>query len=410
MGGLVLDTFSTHTDVAIIGGGIVGLATAYRFLRRFPEKRLVLLEKEDGIARHQSGHNSGVLHTGIYYKPGSLRAVNCRDGKRAMEDFCQAEGIPFERCGKVIVATSNDELPRLESLYQRGRENEIECSMIGPERLRELEPHAAGIQAIHVPAAGIVDYGAVCQALAKRIQQSGGEIVLGARVTEIHADGSDIRVAHSQGEISASMAINCAGLYSDRVARLGGTAPETRIIPFRGEYYMVRESASGLVRNLIYPVPDPRFPFLGVHFTRRITGGIECGPNAVLALAREGYVKTAINPRELAETLSYPGFQRMARRYWRMGAGEMWRSFSKAAFVRSLQRLVPEITADDLEPAPAGVRAQALNRDGTLVDDFVIQENGRMINVLNAPSPAATSALNIGGVIVDRVCMSGLET
>ena len=390
-------------DAVIIGGGIIGLASAYRFLERFSGKRLVLLEKEDDVAQHQSGHNSGVLHSGIYYRPGSLRAKNCRAGKLAMEAFCQREGIPFVRCGKVIVATRDEELPRLDSLFERGQRNGVECSRIGPEELRELEPHAAGIQAIHVPETGIVDYAAICRRLAERIREAGGEILLGARVTEIRHKSDGVRVVHTRGETRAELIVNCAGLYSDRVARLTGARPETEIIPFRGEYYTLAESCSDLVRGLIYPVPDPRFPFLGVHVTRTIHGEIECGPNAVFALAREGYTNRTINLGDLAESLSYPGFLRMAAKYWREGAGEIWRSLSKRAFVHALQRLVPEIRAEHLQPAPAGVRAQALNRDGVLVDDFVIQQSGRVVNVLNAPSPAATSALNIGELIVERL-------
>ena len=390
-------------DVVVIGGGIVGLASAYRFLERFPGKRLVLLEKEDDVAQHQSGHNSGVLHSGIYYRPGSLRARNCRTGKLAMEAFCQREGIPFARCGKVIVATRDEELPRLDSLFERGQRNGVECSRIGPEELRELEPHAAGIQAIHVPETGIVDYIVVCRRLAERIREAGGEILLGARVTEIRHESDGVRVVHARGESRGELIVNCAGLYSDRVARLGGARPETEIVPFRGEYYALAESCQDLVRGLIYPVPDPRFPFLGVHLTRTIHGEIECGPNAVFALAREGYTNSAIHLGELAESLSYPGFLRMAGKYWREGAGEIWRSLSKRAFVHALQRLVPEIRAEHLRPAAAGVRAQAINRDGTLVDDFVIQRSGRVVNVLNAPSPAATSALNIGELILERL-------
>lgn len=394
---------SLQADVAIIGGGIVGLASAYRLTQRLPGRKVILLEKEPAVARHQTGRNSGVLHSGIYYKPGSLKATNCREGKKAMEAFCEAEGIPFELCGKVIVATSEAELPRLATLFERGLANGVACELVGPERLREIEPHAAGIRAIHVPESGIVDYAAVCERLVEKIRDAGGDILLGARVTGVEDRLAAAVVKNAARDVEATVAVNCAGLHSDRVARMGGTRPRAKIIPFRGEYFTLRPAAQRLVHALIYPVPDPRFPFLGVHFTKMIGGGVECGPNAVLAFAREGYTKTGVNLLDLAEALTYPGFLRMAGRHWRTGLGEMWRSLSKRAFVRALQRLVPELKADDLVPAPAGVRAQALSPDGTLVDDFLIEETGRVVNVLNAPSPAATSALNIGGLIADRV-------
>lgn len=390
-------------DIAIIGSGIVGLATAYQAGLRFPGKSIVVLDKETTVARHQTGHNSGVLHSGIYYRPGSLRAINCRDGKRAMEAFCEAEGIPFERCGKVIVATDAEEITRLESLYERGQANGVSCELIGPERLREIEPHAAGLKAIHVPEAGIVDYSAVCRRLVEKIRDAGGMILLGAAVTGIDVREHVVIIKNEARDIEATVAVNCAGLHADRIARLSGANIQSRIVPFRGEYYKLRPNAQRFVRALIYPVPDPRFPFLGVHFTKMIGGGVECGPNAVLAFAREGYTKSALNLRDLAESLTYPGFLRMAAKHWRTGLGEMWRSVNKGAFVRALRKLVPEITTDDLDPAPAGVRAQALGRDGNLVDDFLIEESGRVVNVLNAPSPAATSSLNIGGMIADRI-------
>jgi (S)-2-hydroxyglutarate dehydrogenase len=389
------------TDLIIVGGGIVGLATAYRFQQRFPGRSLRVLDKEPQLAAHQSGRNSGVLHSGIYYKPGSLKAKNCREGKLAMQEFCRAEGIPFDICGKVIIATEKEELPRLADIFARGQVNGVRCELITTERLRELEPHAAGLQAIHVPEAGIVDYREVCERLAQRVREHGGEITLGARVVGFHADAGATTVQTTAGDFSAHHAVNCAGVYSDRVAQLSGETPPVKIIPFRGEYFKVRPEAQQLCRTLIYPVPDPAFPFLGVHFTRMIDGGIECGPNAVLAFAREGYRKSNLNLRDLAESLTYPGFLRLAAKYWRMGAAEMWRSLSKRAFVRALQRLVPEIREEDLSPRPAGIRAQALARDGSMVDDFLIEEHDRVINVLNAPSPAATSALNIGQSIVD---------
>jgi L-2-hydroxyglutarate oxidase LhgO len=390
-------------DVVIIGGGIVGLATAYRLLQDRPDLHLVILEKEDAVAQHQTGRNSGVLHSGIYYKPGSLKAKNCRAGKEAMVAFCEAENVPYEICGKVIVATEETEVPTLRMIYERGRENGVDCTMVGAERLRELEPHAAGIQAIHVPETGIVDYRIVCERLAERIREMGGEIRTGARVERIgHADGTNT-VYSTTDTVSTRTVVNCAGLQSDRVAAMTGTKPEVKIVPFRGEYYVLTDEAKSLCRNLIYPVPNPSFPFLGVHFTRMVDGRVECGPNAVLAFAREGYTKTDVNPRDLAETLAYPGFLKLAATYWKTGAGEMWRSFSKQAFVRALQKLIPEIRAEHLEPAPAGVRAQAVTRDGQLLDDFLIEESGSVINVCNAPSPAATSALNIGRTIADRL-------
>jgi L-2-hydroxyglutarate oxidase len=390
-------------DLIVVGGGIVGLATAYQFQRRFPGRSCRVLDKEPVIAAHQTGHNSGVLHSGIYYKPGSLKARNCREGKRAMEEFCTSEGVPFDLCGKVIVATEPEELPRLANIFERGQANGVQCELIDRERLLELEPHAAGLQAIHVPEAGIVDYRAVCERLAERIRDRGGQITLNARVTGFRTLADETVVQTTAGGFAARQVVNCAGLYSDRVAKLSGERPSVKIVPFRGEYFKLTPEAAPLVRNLIYPVPDPAFPFLGVHFTRCIEGGVECGPNAVLAMAREGYTKTKLNIRDLAESLSYPGFLRLAAKHWRMGAGEMWRSISKRAFVGALERLVPEIRAEHLIPAPAGVRAQALACDGTMVDDFLIERQGRVVNVLNAPSPAATSSLKIGESIVSSL-------
>lgn len=392
-----------RSSLLVIGGGIVGLATAYRYLQRYDGASAVVLEKEASVGRHQTGHNSGVLHSGIYYKPGSLKAVNCREGKRAMEAFCQEEGIPYELCGKVIVAVDQGDLPALEKILERGQANGVLCARIGRERLLELEPHAHGVAAIHVPEAGIVDYGAVCTRLAEKITAAGGSVVTGARVTSIRQEPDRVVVQSTAGDFAAERVVTCAGLQSDRVARLSGAKPNAKIVPFRGEYFELRANARQLCRNLIYPTPDPAFPFLGVHFTRMIGGGVECGPNAVLALAREGYTKTTLNLADLAESLSYGGFLKMAAKHWRMGAGEIWRSVSKKAFVRALQRLVPEITADALEPAPAGVRAQAVLSDGSMVDDFLIEETGRVVNVLNAPSPAATASLNIGSLIVERL-------
>lgn len=392
-----------QTDVAIIGGGIVGLATAYRLLERFPGRRVTILEKEREVAQHQTGHNSGVLHSGIYYKPGSLRATNCREGKLAMEEFCSKENIPFQRCGKVIVAVSPNELPQLERIYERGVANDIACERIGPERLKEIEPHAVGIQAIHVPEAGIVDYRQVAERLAERIKEKGGELKMSAKVTGLFRHENRMVVQNEAGELQAKLVVNCGGLQSDRLAWLSGSRPDAQIVPFRGEYFELKPSAQHLCRGLIYPVPDPSFPFLGVHFTRMIHGGVECGPNAVFAFAREGYYKTSFNLFDTLESLTYPGFLRMAWKHWHAGWEEIYRSFSKSAFVSALQRLVPEVKGEDLIPAPAGVRAQALTRDGSLVDDFLIIENDLVVNVCNAPSPAATASLNIGRLIVDKL-------
>jgi (S)-2-hydroxyglutarate dehydrogenase len=389
-------------DLAVVGGGIVGLATAYRFTRRFP-RRVVVLEKESGVAHHQTGRNSGVLHSGIYYKPGSLKAVTCRAGKKAMEAFCRDEGIAHESCGKVIVAVAEADLPALARIHERGVANGVACELIDRDHLAELEPHAAGVRAIHVPETGIVNYRQVCERLAHRVREAGGEVVFNAKVTAVRQYPGELAVITPVGVFAAKQMVNCAGLHSDRVARLTHQEPGAQIVPFRGEYYALKPAAHHLCRNLIYPTPDPQFPFLGVHFTRMIDGSVECGPNAVLAFGREAYQFFAWNPRDLFETLSYRGFLRMALRHWRMGLGEMWRSLSKAAFVRVLQRLVPAIRAEHLEPAPAGIRAQAVAPDGGLVDDFLVVEGERVVNVCNAPSPAATASLQIGATIVDRL-------
>jgi L-2-hydroxyglutarate oxidase len=394
-----------HTaDVAIIGGGIVGLATAYHVTRTYPGKKLIVLEKERELAQHQSGHNSGVLHSGIYYKPGSLKAVTCRAGRRAMQAFCAEHGIPLEVCGKVIVATREDELPRLAALFQRGQANGVRCELIGPERLRDLEPFAtSGIQAIHVPEVGIVDYQRVCRKLAELLVAAGNQVLTGARVQQFRHDGDGLVLETTAGPVRTRHAINCGGLHSDRLARLSGQRPGCTIVPFRGEYYALKASASHYCRNIIYPVPDPQFPFLGVHFTRRLDGSRECGPNAVLALSREGYTWRRINLRDLAEMLRCPALWKVMARHWRMGAGEVWRSLSKSAFVKALGRRLPAIRSQDLEPAPAGIRAQALSDDGQLIDDFLIVESERVISVCNAPSPGATASLEIGRLIAEKL-------
>ncbi len=398
-----MSELTNSSDIMIIGGGIVGLATAFHLTQKHPGRTILILEKEAAIAQHQTGHNSGVLHSGIYYKPGSLKALNCRAGKKAMQEFCAREGIAFEICGKVIVATAEDELGRLQALHERGLANGVQCEVIDPARLRELEPHCAGIRALHVPEAGIVNYRQVCERLAARVTERGNRIVTNARVTGLREAGDEVIVQTSAGDFRARFMVNCAGLHSDRVTALGGVKPSVKILPFRGEYFELKPEAESLCRNLIYPVPDPQFPFLGVHFTRMALGGVECGPNAVLAFAREGYRKTDLNLRDLGETLGYAGFHKLAFKHWRMGLAEMWRSCSKAAFVRALQRLVPEIRGEHLTPAPAGVRAQAVSPDGAMVDDFAIDERPRVINVINAPSPAATASLSIGQMVAEKL-------
>ena len=390
------------SDIAIIGGGIIGLATAYQLTRLHPGKKIVVLEKEQTLAVHQTGRNSGVLHSGIYYKPGSMKAINCREGRLAMERFCSEHGIDYDICGKVIVAVEEKELPALDMIYERGQANGVKCEIIGMERLRELEPHAQGIKAIHVPEAGIIDYKQVCERMAQQITGHGAEIVKAAKVKNLDVRDDTVILETTAGTFQSTYVVNCAGLYSDKVTAMS-QKPKVMIVPFRGEYYELEPEARHLCRNLIYPVPEPGFPFLGVHFTRMIDGSVECGPNAVLALAREGYRKTDFNLSELLQTLSYPAFWKIVLRYWRVGAGEMWRSLSKRAFVRALQRLVPDIRMEHLQTAPAGIRAQALAPDGQLVDDFFIQETDRVVNVCNAPSPAATASLNIGRLIVEKL-------
>lgn len=389
-------------DVAIVGGGIVGLATAFQLTRRVPGARVVVLEKEARLASHQTGHNSGVIHSGIYYRPGSLKALHCRRGKAMLEAFCREHDVPFEICGKVVVATTPPEVPRLEAIAERARANGVTCEVMGPDRLREIEPHAAGLGALRVPETGIVDYAAVCEKLAALLTARGGTIVTGARALRLRALGNEAVVETTRGQAVARVAVNCAGLHSDRVYASTGERRPARIVPFRGEYYELVPEARGLVRALIYPVPDPGFPFLGVHFTRTIHGGVECGPNAVLALAREGYRWSDVRLLDLADTLGYPGFWRLAARHWRTGSGEVWRSLSKRAFTRALQRLLPEVRPSLLRRAGAGVRAQALAPDGALLDDFLIRESGRAIHVLNAPSPAATSSLAVGDSVAER--------
>jgi len=385
----------------VIGAGIIGLATALALARAHPSLRICMLEKESAVARHQTGHNSGVIHAGIYYKPGSLKAILCIDGARRMVEYCGNRAIPYERCGKVIVATTEHEVPALHELLRRGNANGVpDLRLISPQELHELEPHAVGIAALHSPATGIVDYAAVARSMAADLTALGVELGFNHQVTGIHPQGSALLLSTRDVEIRASYLVNCAGLQADILAGMAGADTDLRIVPFRGEYYFLRPDRRSLVLNqLIYPVPDPKLPFLGVHFTRTIHGEVEVGPNAVLALAREGYSHSTIRPREVWNTITYPGFPRLARRFWRTGLDEFSRSFSKGRFTRSLQRLVPEVTPDDLIPGGAGVRAQAVARDGTLVDDFAIARSPRAIHVLNAPSPAATASLAIGEYI-----------
>jgi L-2-hydroxyglutarate oxidase LhgO len=387
----------TH-DVVIVGGGILGLTTARALLERFPALRLAICEKESELGRHQTGHNSGVIHSGIYYKPGSFKARLCVEGARLMVEFCETHGIKYDRCGKVIVATAPEELPRLQTLFERGTANGVPgLAMIDAARVRELEPHVRAVAGIHSPTTAIVDYREVVAALGRELAGRGVSIEYNFPVGAItRIRGGGLAISTRQHTVVARRLINCAGLYSDVVARLAGADTEVQIIPFRGEYYFLRREREGLVRGLVYPVPDPEFPFLGVHFTRTIHGEVEAGPNAVLAFAREGYRFTSVRPRELAGTLGYRGFWAMARRYWRVGAFEMHRSLSKKKFVESLQRLVPDLRAEDIAPGGAGVRAQAVRPDGSLLDDFSIAIGPDSIHVVNAPSPAATASLAIG--------------
>lgn len=402
---------SDRDTAIVIGAGIVGLATAAELQVRRPGRRVVVLEKEDGVAAHQTGRNSGVIHSGCYYKPGSLKATTCRRGLALLEAFCDEHGVEWEKCGKVIVAVDEGERGRLENILERGVANGVDCELIDAAGVAEIEPHVRAVAGIRVGDTGIVDYRGMCGALSRLIESRGGEVVFGARVSEIRGHGTDrLTVIDAAGrDWACGLLVNCAGLYVDRVAKLTGIAPEggkrPAIVPFRGEYFELRPEARSLVRHLIYPVPDPSFPFLGVHFTRMVEKDehghhVECGPNAVLAYAREGYTKTTVNPGELAEVLANGSFWKLAARHWKTGLGEMHRSWSKAAFTRALQRLLPEITPDDLVPAQAGVRAQALGPGGKLLDDFAIEQNGPIVNVINAPSPAATASL----AIAERIC------
>ena len=391
-------------EIIIVGGGIVGLATALRIMQSQPGIRLTLIEKEASIAQHQTGHNSGVIHSGLYYKPGSLKALNCRAGYQEMLDFCREQSIPHEICGKIVVATTTAELSGLEELHRRGVANGLTgLRFLQSAEIREIEPHCSGLRGLFVPQTGIVDYGAVARKYAELLTSLGADIVLGERVVDINRRGKQVEIRGDSRAWTGQVAVICAGLQSDRLARKSEPDLPLRILPFRGEYYKFTPAAPKLVNHLIYPVPDPAFPFLGVHFTRMIGGGIECGPNAVFAFGREAYKKTDFNLRDLSESLAWPGFRVVAAKYFRTGLGEYHRSLSKQAFVKALQKLIPEVQAQHLEPGGAGVRAQACDRQGNLLDDFNIRKDGNIIHVCNAPSPAATASLVIGKTISDHV-------
>ena len=393
---------SRSCDIAIIGGGIIGLATAMRLTQEHPDRKVAVIEKEPEVARHQTGHNSGVIHAGIYYAPGSQKANFCSTGGRLLREFCDARGIEYEMCGKLIVAVNESEVPVLEELYRRGTANGAEgLAVIGPEELREHEPHVAGVKAIWSPNTGIIDFTKVSEAYSTEMREGGGDLITGAEVRSISRTNGTVHLETTAGDFSAGGVINCAGLHADSIARMMGVDIGVRIIPFRGEYFSIRPERSSLVRGLIYPVPNPALPFLGVHFTKRINGTVEAGPNAVLALKREGYTKTSFALSEAFGTLSYSGFWRMSMKHWKSGLNEQYRSMVKSVFVKSLQTLVPEITKDDLHSPGAGVRAQAVDRSGALLQDFSIAETEGAIHVLNAPSPGATSSLSISKYIAD---------
>ncbi|MEJ5261068.1 MAG: L-2-hydroxyglutarate oxidase [Ignavibacterium sp.] len=394
---------SKNYDFIFIGGGIVGTASALKLLQK-KDLRILLIEAEDSLAKHQTGNNSGVIHSGLYYKPGSLKALNCTRGREMLYEFCETNSIPYERCGKLVVATDESEILALRMLEERGIANGLTgIKRLTKEQIKEYEPYANGIEALFVPQTGIVDYVAVTNKYAKLIIKNGGEIKLNAKAKKIKITCNEIVVITEQDEFKAKYLVNCAGLYSDKVARMSGINPDVKIIPFRGEYYELKKEKQHLVRNLIYPVPDPQFPFLGVHFTRMIHGGVEAGPNAVLAFKRTGYKKSDIDFSNILEMITYPGFWKMAKKHYKMGIEEFRRSFSKKLFVKSLQKLIPDLTENDIVPGGAGVRAQALDRDGKLLDDFRIIQTDKMIHVLNAPSPAATASLSIGDTISDMI-------
>lgn len=392
-------------DVTVVGGGIVGLATALRIKEQNPNLKLLIIEKEDVVAKHQTGHNSGVIHSGLYYKPGSLKATNCIKGYDMLLDFCQKEDIKYDLCGKIVVATQPEQISILDGLFERGKQNGLDgFKMLDAEQIKEYEPHVKGLKGFFVPQTGIIDYTDVCKKYLEKTQKLGGEIAFGEKVLSISSKNDISVIQTSKKTYETKLVVNCAGLYSDKVGQMTDSKVDSlKIIPFRGEYFEIKPEKQYLVKNLIYPVPDPNFPFLGVHFTRMIHGGVEAGPNAVLAFRREGYKKLDIHFGELFETLGFSGFRKVAMKYWQTGLGEMYRSFSKAAFTKALQELIPEIQSDDLVAGAAGVRAQACDRDGGLLDDFAIFENQQAINVCNAPSPAATSSLSIGQTVSELV-------
>jgi (S)-2-hydroxyglutarate dehydrogenase len=395
---------SDRADVVVVGGGIVGLATAYRLLQRRPGLRLVLLERESELATHQTGRNSGVIHSPNTYAPGSLKARLCAEGRRDALDFADAHDVPYRLTGELIVATEPEEIPRLDAIVERARANGVEgASTVGPEGIREIEPHVVGIRGLHVPETGIIDWRVFALALADEVRARGGEIRTGAAVTAIAAGSREVLVRSTGGALRAAGVVTCAGLWSDRVAAMTDPDPGVRIVPFRGDYYTLGPRAATLVHGLVYPVPDPRYPFLGVHLTRRIDDEVWAGPNAVLAFARDGYRRTDVDPGDLAGTLAFPGFLRLARQYWRTGAAEMWRDWSARSFLAAIRRYLPDVGPADIEPGPSGVRAQALAADGTLVEDFLLTERPRVVHVRNAPSPAATASLAIGREIAARV-------
>ncbi|MFU8811948.1 MAG: L-2-hydroxyglutarate oxidase [Balneolaceae bacterium] len=391
-------------DFAIVGAGIVGLSTAWKLSLRYPDASIAVFEKEPHVAAHQTGRNSGVIHSGIYYQPGSYKAKNCVDGRHQLVSFCREHGVAHEVCGKVIVATTEEETPSLESIYQRGIKNGIEgIEMLNRNQTLAIEPHVAAVASIHVPCAGIVDYAGVCNALARLLRQSGHAVHLNSEIQSIQTVNGHCRLTAAKQTVEAGVVIGCGGLQSDRLAASGGIQSDLKIVPFRGEYFTLKPHAEHLVRSLIYPVPNPDFPFLGVHFTRMATGGIECGPNAVFAFEREGYSTFSFDLQDTLDTVDFPGFWKLAHKHWRMGLDEWVRSISKKAFLTKLQKLIPAVGIDDIEPSPSGVRAMALRPDGTLVDDFHIEQKGTQFHVLNAPSPAATAGLAIGDEICNRV-------
>ncbi len=396
-----------RADVAVVGAGIVGLAAARALLARRPGIRLVVLDKEDAVGTHQTARSSGVIHRGVYYAPGSLKARLCVAGAAALETYCAEREIPVLRCGKVVVATTPEEIPRLEELYRRSVANGVpEVELIGPERLRELEPHAAGLRALHSPATSVVDFALVAEAYADDVRAAGGDVLLGHALERLERRAGTTVLHTSRGPLEATQVIVCAGVHADRIAALAGAPREPRIVPFRGDYLRLRPERRHLVRGLVYPVPDPAFPFLGVHTTVRPDGDVWLGPNAVLALGREGYRRRDVDLGDLVDALRAPGFRRLARRHWRMGAGEMARDVSTRLFVETARRLLPELQREDVLPGPGGIRAQALDADGSLVDDFVVHEAGGAIHVRNAPSPGATSSLSIGELIADRAVVA----